>query len=146
MNDPRRKGGVMKKIMITLIAATLLSATAAAPAFADRWGGHDHDRGLPGGPLWPIVAALSIPAAVIDTVAHIAFPFPGIGYPATPVTAGPAGYAGPADYAPTAYYTPRVYVAPRGYYAPRGHYAPRGYYEPRGYYRDRGYRTYRGGW
>jgi hypothetical protein len=141
----------MRKIVITLIAATLLSATAAAPAFADRWGGH-HDRGIPGGPLWPVVAALSIPAAVIDTVAHIAFPFHGVGYPAIPVTAGPAAYAGPADYAPTAYYAPRayvaprVYVAPRGYYAPRGHYAPRGYYEPRGYYRDRGYRTYRGGW
>ena len=107
----------MRKIVITLIFSTLLSATAAAPAFANGWGRPYYERGLPGGPLWPIVAALSIPAAVIDTVAHVAFPFPGVGYPATPVTAGPAVYAGPAAY-----------------------------YAPRGYYRERGYRTYRGGW
>jgi hypothetical protein len=122
----------MRKIIVTFVVATLLSATAAAPVFADGWGESRHERGLPGGPLWPIVAALSIPAAVIDTVAHVAFPFPGVG-----VTAGPAVYAGPAAYyapAPEPYYAPRVYVEPRGYYAPRG------------YYRERGYRHHRGGW
>jgi hypothetical protein len=119
----------MRKIVIMFIVATLFSATASAPAFANGWGGPYYERGLPGGPLWPIVAALSIPAAVIDTVVHVALPFPGVGYPAIPVTAGPAVYAGPA-----AYYPPRVYVAPRGYYSPRA------------YYPARYYRTYRSGW
>jgi hypothetical protein len=155
-NDPRRKGGIMRKMVITLIAATILSATAAAPAFADRWGGHDQDRGIPGGPLWPVVAALSIPAAVINTVTHIALPIPGIGYPATPATAGHAAYAGPANFAPTAHagpadYAPAAYAgppdyAPAPYHAPREYVAPRGYYTPRGYYREREYRSYRGGW
>ena len=145
MNDQRMKGEIMRKIVITIIAAAILSATAAVPAFADRWEGHDHDGGIPGGPLWPIVAAASIPAAVIDTVTHIVFPFPGIGYPATPVTTGTGAYTGPADFTPTAYAGPAGY-APAPYYAPREYVAPRGYYEPRGYYRERGYRTYRRGW
>ena len=131
----------MRKIVVTLIVVSLLSATASAPAFANGWEGPYYERGLPGGPLWPIVAALSIPAAVIDTVVHIALPFPGVGYSATPVTAGPAVYAGPA-----AYYAPERYYAPRAYYAPRVYVAPRGYYSPRAYYPARYYRTYRSGW
>jgi hypothetical protein len=127
----REKENSMRKIIVTLVVATLLSATASVPAFADGWGEHRYDGGLPGGILWPVVAALSIPAAVIDTVTHAAFPIP-VGY-SYPATAGPTVYAGPAAYyAPS--YEPRVYVEPRGYYAPRG------------YYRERGYRTYRRGW
>lgn len=135
----------MKKFVITIIAAALLSASTAVPALADRWEGHYHDGGLPGGPLWPIVAALSIPAAVIDTATRIAFPFPGIGYPATQVTTGTGSYTGPADFTPTAYAGPAEYE-PAPYYAPRAYVAPRGYHESRGHYRERGYRIHRGGW
>jgi len=119
----------MRKILVIIIVGCLLSATTAIPVFANEWGGPSYEGGVPGGPLWPIVAALSIPAAVSDTVVHTALPLPGVGYPATPVTAGPAVYAGPA-----AYYAPRVYAAPRVYYSPRA------------YYPARYYRTYRSGW
>ena len=132
----------MRKIVTKIIAVAILSATTAVPAFADGWGGRDHDGGIPGGPLWPIVAVASIPAAVIDTVVHIAFPFREIGYPGTPVTTRTGAYTGPADFSPAA----QADYAPAPCYTSREYVAPRGYYEPRGYYRERGYRTYRGGW
>jgi hypothetical protein len=127
-------GGIMKRIVITLIVATILSATTSATAFADGGRGYYHGRGGvvvdPFWPItWPIAAALSIPAAVIGTVANVAVPPPLYAPPPAPV------YSGPAYYGPGPYYAPRVY------YAPRGH-----YYAPRGYYHDRHYRGYRGGW
>jgi len=114
----------LRKIVVTLVIATLLSVTASAPAFANGWGGHSHGRGGGVDPFWPvtwpIAAALAIPAAIIGTVAHVAVPGQaGYGYAAPPAPV----YSGPATY-----YAPRVYVAPRGYYP------------------ERGYRTYRGGW
>ena len=122
----------MRKIVVTLIVASLLSATSAAPVFANGWGGYYHGRGGGFNPFWPIAAALAIPAAVVGTVAQLAVPQPG-GYvydaPPVPVYAGPATY-----YAPQPYYAPRVYAAPRGYNAPRA------------YYPDRYYRPYRSGW
>ncbi len=126
----------MRKIIIALVMTALASTTAAAPAFAHGW-----DRPYYGGVvvdplLWPITAALTLPAAIVGTVANAVVPHPvTYGYPAVPV------YAGPAAYAPAPYYAPRVYVAPRGYYYPGGY-----YYAPRGYYHVRAYRYYRGGW
>ncbi len=123
------KRGYMRKIVATLVVATLLSATASAPAFADGWGGHYHGRGGGVDPFWPITwpiaAALAIPAAIVGTAAHVAMP--------------PAGYGYAAPPAP-------VYSRPATYYAPEPTYSTRVYVAPRGYYRERGYRTYRGGW
>jgi hypothetical protein len=113
----------MRKIVVTLIVASLLSATTAAPVFAHGWDGYPHVRGGIFNPLWPVAAALAIPAAIVGTVANIAVPEPVYAPPPAPVYSGPATY-----------YAPRVYVAPRGYYAPRA------------YYPVRYYRTYRGGW
>jgi hypothetical protein len=104
----------MKKIVVTLIIATLLTATTAAPVLA-------HGRDVVFDPFWPITAALTIPAAIVDTALHLAVPVPVV-------------YSGPAYYSPAPYYAPRVYVAPRGYYSPRVYYPPRGY------------RVYRYGW
>ena len=73
-----RKGGPMRKIVAIFVTGCLLSLTTAIPVFANEWGGPDYERGLPGGPLWPIVAAMSIPAAVIDTAMHIASRFQGL--------------------------------------------------------------------
>lgn len=121
----------MRKIVVTLVVATLLSATAA-PVSADGWNGYYY-RGVD--PLWPITwpinVALAIPAAIIGTVANA-------------LTPGPVGYyaAPPAPY----YSGPAAYYSPGPYYAPRAYYAPRGYYSPRGYYPARYYRTYRRGW
>jgi hypothetical protein len=130
-NKPRN-GGYMKKIMVTLIAASLLSATTAVPVFAGGWGGHSRGGGVD--LFWPITAALAIPAAIVGTVAHIAVPEPV--YVSPPVPIEPQVYSGPATYySPRPYYEPRVYVAPRGYYAPRDYYPDRGHY-----------RSYRGGW
>ena len=50
-------GGYMKKIVVTLIVASLLSATTAAPVFAGGWGGHSYGRGDGFNPFWPIAAA-----------------------------------------------------------------------------------------
>jgi len=118
----------MKKILVTLIIGSLLTAATAAPVFANGWDGHHHLRGGIFNPLWPVAVALSIPAAVVGTVANLAVPVPvGYGY-AAPVQVAPQVYSEPA------YYAPRVYVAPRGYYSPRA------------YYPARHYRTYRHGW
>ena len=111
----------MRKIVVSLIVASLLSATTAAPVFANGWDGYPHLRGGIFNPFWPVAAALAIPAAIVGTVASVTVP--------GPVYSGPATY-----YAPGPYYAPRVYVAPRGYYGPRA------------YYHARYYRTYRGGW
>jgi hypothetical protein len=125
----------MKKLVVTLIIGSLLTAATAAPAFANGWDGYPHVRGGIFNPLWPVAAALAIPAAIVGTVASITVPEPvGYGYAAPPVQVAPQVYSEPA------YYAPRVYVEPRGYYAPRG------YYGPRGYYPARHYRTYRHGW
>jgi hypothetical protein len=93
------KGGSMRKIVVTLIVASLLSATTAPPVFANGWGGHSH--GWHGGVniFWPIAAALTIPAAIIGTVANLAVPPPlGYGYAAPPVPVQPEGYSGPSPY------------------------------------------------
>jgi len=131
----------MKKIMVSLAVTALLSTTLSAPALAHGWGRYYyHERGVADALLWPITAALTLPAAIVDTVAHATIP-PVLfeGAPAT-VVEGPAAYAGPrAYYAPEPYYSPRVYVAPRGYYGYRSYYVPRGYYRGR-FYRPYGYR------
>ncbi len=104
----------MKKILVTLMIGSLLSAAVVTPALAHDW---DHPH-VPGGifnPLWPVAAALAIPAAVVGAIASAADPGP-------VVVAPPAPVAPPVYSAPPAYYAPRVYVAPRPYY-----YAPRGY-------------------
>jgi hypothetical protein len=125
------KGGFMRKIVVTLIVASLLSATSVAPVFADGWGGYYHGRGGVFNPFWPITAALAIPAAIVGSVASLAVPPPvGYGYAAPPVAVAPPVYPRPVTYyAPGPYYGPRVYVAPRAYYPVRGY-----------------YRAYRGGW
>lgn len=127
----------MKKILVAVIIGSILTATTAAPVFADDWYGHGHLRGGIFNPLWPVEVALAIPAAVIGTVANAVVPEP-VGYayapPPQPV-AVPRAYSGPATYyAPEPYYAPRVYVAPRGYYTPRAYHYPRYY------------RSYRYGW
>lgn len=120
----------MKKLVVTLIIGSLLTAATAAPVFANGWDGHHHLRGGIFNPLWPVAVALSIPAAIVGTAASLAVPVPvGYGYAAPPVTVSPYVYSGYPSY-----YAPRVYVAPRGYYAPRA------------YYPARHYRTYRNGW
>jgi hypothetical protein len=116
----------MKKIMVTLMIASLLSAAIVTPVFAHDWDGHPHIRGGIFNPLWPVAAALAIPAAVVGAVASVTFP--------EPVVVAPAPVAPPVYSAPPAYYAPRVYVAPRPYYAPRA-------YNPYGYHR-----AYRYGW
>jgi hypothetical protein len=120
-------GGYMKKIVVTIIVASLLSATTAAPVFADGWGGYSHGRGDGFNPFWPITAALAIPAAIVGTAVHLAVP--------EPVYAPPPGSVATVYSGPATYYSPRVYAAPRGYYAPRAYYSDRSYY-----------RSYRGGW
>jgi hypothetical protein len=116
----------MRKILATLIIASLLSATTVAPSFA---GGYECN------PFWPVAAALTT-AAIIGSVANAAAPSPVVyGYGAPPAT---VVYTRPA-----AYYAPRPYYAPAGYYAARGYAAPRGYYAPRAHYPYRGYRVYR---
>jgi hypothetical protein len=129
----------MRKIVVTLMVASLLSLTFVAPVFADGWGGGHHGRGGVFNPLWPVAAVLSIPAAIIGTVVNLAATVP----PA------PYGYAAPpvpeTYYAPGASYAPRVYAAPGAYYAPRAYAARPGYYAPRAYAARPGYyapRTY----
>ncbi len=136
----------MRRIIVTLIIASLLSLTSAAPVFAGGWGGGYYERsnryygrGHGFNPLWPITAALSIPAAIIGTVANLAATVPpayGYAEPQAPETY----YAPGACYMlrtyprPMAYYSPKVYVAPMGYYAPRAYTVPPGYFAPRGHY------------
>ncbi len=140
----------MRKIVITLIVASLLFLTSVAPVFAGGWGGGYHGRGCGFNPLWPITAALAIPAAIIGTVVNLAATVPvnyGYAAPQAPETyyASGAYYAPRAYAAPTRYYAPRVYAAPTGYYAPRAYaapiryYAPRAYAAPTRYYAPRGY-------
>jgi len=118
----------MRKIVVTLIVASLLSLTSVAPVLAGGWGGGYYGRGGACNPLWPITAALTIPAAIIGTVVNLAATVPptyGYAVPQVPVT----------YYAPGSYYAPRVYPAPMRYYASRVYAAPARYYRPRGYYR-----------
>ena len=99
----------MRKIVVTLIIASLLSLTSVAPVFAFGW---------------------AIPAAIIGTIVNLAATVPSV-----PLTYGYAAPQAPEIYyAPGAYYAPRAYAAPRGYYAPRAYAAPRGYYASRRYY------------
>ncbi|HTP64826.1 MAG TPA: hypothetical protein VMJ66_05500 [Geobacteraceae bacterium] len=108
----------MKKFAITIVVASLLAATSAVPAFADGWG-HHHGGVEVLNPLWPVAAALAIPAAIVGTVARLAVPpAPVYGYAAPPA---PVVYE-----RPVAYYPQRVYAAPRAYYGGRVYY-PRGY-------------------
>src|SRR5208283_3601319 len=140
----------MRKIVVTLIVASLLSLTSVAPVFAGGWGGWYHGRGGGFTPLWPITAALAIPAAIIGTVVNLAATVPapyGYAAPEAPETYyAPGGYYAPRAYAPpTAYYAPRAYAPPTAYYAPRAYapptryYAPRAYAPPTAYYAPRGY-------
>lgn len=131
-----QKGGFMRKIVVTLIVASLLSATSAVPVFANEWNGYSHGSGVVFNPLWPITAALTIPAAIIGTIANS-------------VVAGPGGYVyavPPVPVRPVVYARPVSYYSPRPYYAPRVYAAPRGYYSQGAYYPTRGYRAYRSGW
>lgn len=123
----------MRKIVVTLVIASLLSLTFVAPVSAGGWGGGYHGRGGGCNPLWPIAAALAIPAAVIGTVANLAATVPatyGYAAPQPPETYyAPGAYYAPRVYVVPRYYAPRVYVAPR-YYVPRAYVAPTGYYAP----------------
>ncbi len=121
-----RKGEFMKKIMVTLIVASFLSATIVAPVFADGWGGRSHGRGGGSDLFWPITAALLIPAAIIGTAVHLAAREPVYAYAPPPVIVEPEVYP-----VPETYYAPRVYVAPRGYYSSREYY-PAGSYRRQG--------------
>jgi len=118
----------MKKIMVTLMIGSLLSAAIVTPVFAHGQDGFPHVRGGIFNPLWPVAAALAIPVAVAGAIARATVP--------EPVVVVPAPVAPRVYSAPPAYYAPREYVAPRPYYAP-----PRAYYPHDGYYR-----TYRHGW
>ncbi len=140
-------GGYMRKITVVLIVAGLLSLTSVEPVAAGGWGGGHHGRGGVVNPLWPIAAALTIPAAIIGTVVAATVPQT-YGYaPQTPETYyAPGAYYAPRAYvAPMRYYAPRVYVAPTRYYASRAYAAPMRYYAPRAYaaptpyYAPRGY-------
>lgn len=123
-------GGCMKKLIVTLIIGSLLSAATVTPALASEWN-PPHVRGGIFNPLWPVVAALSIPTAIAGAVANATVPAPVV-VASPPVSVAPPVYAAPPEYyAPT-----RVYVAPRPY-----HYAPRAYYSD-GYHRP--YQRY--GW
>ena len=129
----------MRKIVVALIVATLLSLTSVAPVSAGGWGGGYHGRGGEFNPLWPIAAALTIPAAIIGTVVNLAATVPttyGYAVPQAPETYyAPGAYYAPRAYAaPRGYYAPRAYAAPRGNFAPRAYAAPRGNFAPRGYY------------
>jgi hypothetical protein len=148
----------MRKIIVTLLVICLLSLTSAAPAFAGGWGRWHHGRGGGLNPLWPIMAALTIPEAIIGTAVNLAttvtyaalqspetYNAPGPNY-APGAYAPPTGYYAPGAYGPpTVYYAPRAYAPPRGYYAPRAYgpptvyYAPRAYAPPRRYYAPRAY-------
>ena len=100
----------MRKIVVTLIIASLLSLTSVAPVFAFGW---------------------AIPAAIIGTIVNLAATVPSV-----PLTYGYAAPQAPEIYyAPGAYYAPRSYVAATRYYASRVYAAPARYYRPRGYYR-----------
>src|SRR5512143_1429298 len=125
----------MRKIVVTLIVVSLLSLTSVAPVFAGGWGGGYHGRGGGFNPLWPVAAALAIPAAIIGTVVAATVPATyGYAAPQAPVTYyAPGAYYAPRVYVAPGYYAPRAYAAPR-YYAPRAYVAPGAYYAPRGYY------------
>ncbi len=118
----------MKRIAIALAAAVLITASVAAPAFADGWGGHSRGVTAADVLLWP----LTIPAAIIGGVAQATIPHPVVYEAPAPVYEGPAVYAGP-----------RAYYAPSGYYGRGGYYRSGGYYE-RGY--RHGHEGYHGGY
>jgi len=126
-------GGLMRKMAVILIGASLL--LAAAPVFADGWGGHSHGRGGGFNPLWPITtvvtAALYIPAAIIGSVAQLAVPGPvGYGYAPPPAPVGRVYSGPPTYYAPGYSYAPTTNYAPRPYNQPRVHVAPSESYTP----------------
>jgi len=99
----------MRKIVVTLIIASLLSLTSVAPVFAFGW---------------------AIPAAIIGTIVNLAATVPSV-----PLTYGYAAPQAPEIYyAPGAYYAPRSYVAATRYYASRVYAAPTRYYASRGYH------------
>jgi len=125
----------MRKIVVTLIVASLLSLTSVAPVFAGGWGGGYHGRGGGFNPLWPITAALGIPGAIIGTVVNLAATLPATAAPQAPETYyAPGAYYAPRAYAaPTRYYASRTYAAPPQYYASRTYAAPPRYYAPRAY-------------
>ncbi len=104
----------MKRIVVSLAAAVLITASVAAPAFADGWGRHSHEVTAADVLLWP----LTIPAAIIGGIAQATIPHPVVYETPAPVYGGPAVYAGP-----------RAYYAPSGYYGRSGHYRPGGYYD-----------------
>ena len=116
----------MKRIVVALAAAALISTTVAAPAFADGWGRHSHEVTAVDVLLWPI----TIPAAIIGGIAQATIPHPVVyEAPAPAYQEGPAAYAGPRGY-----YAPSTYYAPRGYYGRSEYYRPGGYYERRNWH------------
>ena len=92
----------MKRIVATLAAAALITVSVAAPAFADGWGRHSHGTNVADVLLWPITAALTIPAAIVGTVAQATLPHPVVYEAPVPAYQDPVAYAGPK-----AYYAPR---------------------------------------
>jgi len=116
----------MRKITVTLLIASLLSASSVAPSFA---GGYYYGGGYGCNPLWPVAAALTT-AAIIGSVVNASAPAQG-GY----------GYAAPPPRT-VVYSRPATYYVPGTYYAPRAYVGPRGYSAPRAYYPYRGYRVY----
>jgi hypothetical protein len=133
----------MRKILATLIIASLLSAASVAPIFAD-----ENYYGMSVfNPFWPIATALSIPASIIASVVSPGAKVPVIlpTFPALP-TPAPVAYSQPAQPAPVVYSAPRTYYVPGPYYAPRVYVGPRGYYAPRAYYPYGGYVVYGRGW
>lgn len=144
----------MRKILISLIIAGLVSAAAVAPVRAD-----DNYIGMSiFNPLWPIATALSIPASIIANVVSPGAPVPVI-LPTLPLPApvvysepapvvysrpAPVVYSRPAPVvytrpAPVVYSRPAPYYVPGPYYAPRVYVGPRVYYAPRAYYPYNGY-------
>ena len=124
----------MKRIVATLAAAALITASLAAPAFADGGGRRSHGPGVADALLWPITAALTIPAAIVGTVAQATIPHPVVYESPAPAYAGPAAYAGP-----------KAYYAPRGCDERREEYQSR-WHEHRDRYDGRDYGRYDDRW
>jgi hypothetical protein len=130
----------MKRILTTLAAAALITASAAAPAFADGGGRHSHGANVADALLWPITAALTLPAAIIGTVAQSTLPHQVV-YENSAFDEGPAAYAGPR-----AYYAPRDCVERREHYQPRGDHGWGDRHEPGGHYNYRAHGGHGGRW
>ncbi|MGA7828096.1 MAG: hypothetical protein WCA04_10565 [Geobacteraceae bacterium] len=94
----------MKKLLVALVVASILTAVVAAPVFAHGWGRTSRGEGEGVNLLWPITAALVIPAAIIGA-AQLRVPV-GVrySYAPPPVPVEPDMYSRPAPYSPRVYY------------------------------------------